>query len=355
LIDEWNRCANDPIYFLKTYVKVIHLDRGIVPFEMYPYQEEIANAISGGERRILFAAARQCGKTQSAAGMILHYICFNEAKNVGIVAQQADQAQEIVRRIQDMFQSLPDFLKPGVKVWNKRSFSLDNECMVISGASTGSAMRGKSINLLCVDEAAFIKNWDDFAAGTLPVVSSGQDSIIVFMSTPNGMNHFYNYVDGAKKNINGWKLIEAPWWKVPGRDEVWKQKTLAEMNFDEQRFAVEYSVEFLGSSGTLISGSTLKALASAIQNPMFSSNEGFKQFERPERNHQYAMICDVSEGKGLDYQAFHVIDITELPYRQVGSFRNNQMTPSDYAVIINTVGNAYNKAFVLVENNNMGG
>lgn len=352
---EWVRCSKDPVYFLKKYVKIIHLDRGEVPFDMYEYQEDLAKAITRGEKRIVMNTARQAGKTSSVAGMVLHYIIFNMSKTVAVLAQKLDQSQEIMGRIQRMFESLPEFLKPGVKTWNKRSFELENGNIVFCSATGGSAVRGRSISLLIVDETAHVPNWEDFAASVLPTVSSSKESVIVFLSTPLGLNHFYYYVEGARKKTNGFYLIEAPWWKVPGRDEAWKQRTLAELNYDEERFQTEFCCEFVGSSGTLIAGSVLKHMAANAVNPIFTSHEGLKQYERPIKDHAYALVADVSEGKGMDYSAFHVIDITALPYKQVATFRNNMLTPSDYAIIINTVGSAYNKAFVLVENNNMGG
>ena len=199
---------------------------------------------------------------------------------------------------------------------------------------------------------AFIENWDEFYASVYPTITSGKDTRILFTSTPNGMNHFYKFREEAKQGRNGFELIEIPWDKVPGRDEIWKSETLAGMNHDYERFEVEFNCEFAGSSGTLISGSTLKSLVH--QTPIYEW-DGFKQYIAPIKQNSYIMLCDVSRGKGLDYSAFSVIDVTTMPYKQVATFRSNTITPTDYAHVINRIGILYNTASVLIENNDIGG
>jgi len=184
-----------------------------------------------------------------------------------------------------------------------------------------------------------------------PTITSGQTTKVVLVSTPNGLNHFYKIWQNAHEGKNNYNPIKVIWQNVPGRDEVWKKDTLAAMNFDTEKFAQEYEVEFLGSSGTLIAGWKLKELVH--QTPL-TQKDGLYLFKNPVPNHTYVCIVDVSRGKGLDYSAFSVIDVTKMPYEQVCCYRNNMVTPIDYADVIFRVVKSYNNAATLVEINDIG-
>lgn len=358
MVQEWIKCANDPIYFAEKYIKIVHVDHGLIPIVMYDYQKEIALAITNN-RRVTVNTSRQAGKTTTAVAIILHYALFNDHKTVALLANKGDAAREILDRIKIAYEALPKWMQQGVEEWNKGSVEFENSCKIIAAATSSSAIRGKSISFLYIDETAFVENWDEFFASVFPTVSSGNTTKILFTSTPNGLNHFYKTCEGAKEvedgNVagkNGYIYIEVPWYKVPGRDEKWKNETLAAMDFDLQKFSQEFECAFLGSSGTLIEGSKLKALV--IKNPI-NEKDGLSQYVAPMEGHTYVAIVDVSRGKGLDYSAFSVIDVTKMPYRQVVSYRNNFVTPVDYAEIIHRVTTAYNSAFILVEVNDIGG
>lgn len=290
--------------------------------------------------------------TTTAAAVILHYILFNKHKRVALLANKGDAAREILDRIKLSFESLPDWLQQGVVEWNKGSIELENGSIVIAAATSSSAIRGKSINLLYIDEAAFVEGWDEFFASVFPTISSGDTTKILFTSTPNGLNHFYKTCMGAKEGTNGYEYVEVPWQKVPGRDEAWRKETLAAMDFDHEKFAQEFQCAWIGSSGTLISGAVLKTLVSA--NPIVS-RDGLSVYKEKEGNHQYVLVADVSRGKGLDYSAFQVIDVTQMPYVQVCTYKNNMVTPLDYAGTIFQTAKAYNNASILVEINDTGG
>lgn len=354
LVDEYEKCMNDPIYFAENYIKIIHVDKGLVPFEMYDYQKDIVKK-TFDHRRVAVLTARQAGKTTTAVAIILHYILFNDYKAVAILANKADAAREVLSRIQLAYEALPKWLQQGVKEWNKGSVELENGCKVYTGATTSSSIRGKSVSFLYVDEAAFVEGYEEFFASVYPTISSGEDTKLLLTSTPNGLNHFYKTcTDAQKPEGNGWNgyhFLKVTWDEVPGRGEKWKKETLEALNFDLQKFAQEYEGEFLGSSGTLLSTAALKALT--FHEPIESVNN-IKVYTRPEKGRVYVLIADVSRGKGLDYSAFHVIDVTEMPYKQVCTFRDNTMTPYDYAEVIYIVATTYNEAFVLVELNDMG-
>lgn len=349
-IQEWVKCSEDPIYFVETYMKIISLNKGLVNFEPYPYQKNMMNSFVDN-RYTIVTTARQAGKSTTTCGFILWYIIFHSEKTVALLANKGETAREILGKVQLAYQHLPKWLQQGVKEWNKGSFVLENNSRVIASATSASAIRGYTINLLFIDEAAHIENWEEFFTSVYPTISSGTDSKIILVSTPNGLNHFYSTWVNAREGKNGYNPILVNWRDVPGRDEKWKQETLAGMNFDVEKFNQEMECEFLGSSGTLIAGWKLKELVP--QTPSIQK-EGMYQFFAPEKKHIYVIISDVSRGKGLDYSAFQVVDVTKMPYEQVCVYRNNSVTPVDYADVIHRTAKAYNDAAVLVEINDIG-
>ena len=350
MVQEWMKCAEDPIYFAEKYIKIVHVDHGFIPIRLYDYQKEIINKLQN-HRRVTVVTSRQAGKTTTAAAIILHYILFNEHKTVALLANKGDAAREILDRIKLAYEALPDWLQQGVEEWNKGTIVLENGCKVLAAATSSSAIRGKSISLLYIDEAAFVENWDEFFASVFPTISSGETTKILFTSTPNGLNHFYKTCEGAKQDLNGYQFVEVPWQQVPGRDAAWQKETLGAMDFDLEKFAQEFECAFLGSSGTLISGATLKTL---VNKQPLSSKDGLTKYFDPLPNHQYIMTVDVSRGKGLDYSAFQIVDITAMPYNQVCVYKNNMVTPVDYCDVIFRASKAYNNATVLVEINDAG-
>lgn len=349
-VQEYLRCATDAKYFAEKYIKIVHVDKGLIPIELYQYQREIIDKITSG-RRVAVNTSRQAGKTTTAVVTILHYILFNEHKTVALLANKGDAAREILDRIKIAYEALPKWIQQGVIEWNKGSVEFENGCKIIAAATSGSAIRGKSISFLYIDETAFVENWDEFFASVFPTISSGNTTKILLTSTPNGLNHFYKTCEGAKDESNGYAYVEVPWYKVPGRDEKWKQETLAAMDFDLQKFAQEFECEFQGSSGTLISGAKLKSLV--IKEPITNKN-GLSMFEAPVAGRTYVCVADVSRGKGLDYSAFQLIDVTSMPYKQVCVFRDNLITPLDYADVIYRTVKAYNEASLLIEINDIG-
>lgn len=350
MVQEYVKCSEDPVYFINNYMKIINLDDGLVPFRLYDYQEDMITSFKEN-RNSICVLSRQSGKSCTVCGFILWYVIFNEDKLVALMANKGDTAREILGRVQLAYQHLPKWLQQGVGEWNKGSMLLENRSRVIAAATSSSAIRGYSVNLLYIDELAFVDNWDEFYTSVYPTISSGKDTKVIFTTTPKGLNHAYSFWVNARENRNNFNPIMVTWDKVPGRDEKWKQDTLSSMNFDLEKFDQEYNCEFLGSSGTLIAGWKLKELVH--QAPMVQK-EGLVQYFKPEENHVYIIVADVSRGKGLDYSAFQVIDSTKMPYNQVCVYRNNAVSPVDYADTIHRIAKAYNNASVLVEINDIG-
>jgi hypothetical protein len=350
-VREYVKCAKDPVYFIENYVKIITLDRGFVQISLYPFQKQAVVDINEN-RRVIVKAGRQVGKTTMVVGYILWYILFNEDKFVAILANKAPTAREILNRIKIAYEALPLWLQQGVRTWNKGDIELENNCRVMATSTASSAIRGYSISLLYLDEFAFVPSniADEFFTSVYPTISSGTQSKILISSTPNGMNHYYRMWTEAVERLNGFKFIEANWRQVPGRDQAWADDQRRILG--EEKFLQEMECEFMGSAGTLLSAAALKSLA--FVKPIHLSENGVKVHQAPIPNHTYAIVVDTSRGKGLDYSAFSVIDITAIPYRQVCTYKDNNISPMVYPSIIKRIGDYYNSAYALVEINDNG-
>jgi hypothetical protein len=350
-IREFIRCSKDPIHFIENYVKIITLDKGFVQISLYPFQRQAITDINEN-RRVIVKAGRQVGKTTMVVGYILWYILFNEDKFVAILANKAPTAREILNRIKIAYESLPMWLQQGVRVWNKGDIELENNCRVMATSTASSAIRGYSISLLYLDEFAFVPTniADEFFTSVYPTISSGTQSKILISSTPNGMNHYYRMWTEAVEGQNGFKHIEANWRQVPGRDQSWADDQRRILG--EEKFSQEMECEFMGSAGTLLSAAALKSLA--FVTPLHSSDIGVKIYQQPTENRSYIIVCDTSRGKGLDYSAFTVIDVTSIPYKLVATYKDNNVSPQVYPGIIKKVGEYYNNAFALIEINDNG-
>jgi len=349
MIQERIKCKNDPIYFIEKYVKIITED-GLSSFKLRDYQVDLVESMIDN-RYTIAKMARQSGKTEAVRGFLLHYIIFNDQKTVGLLANKGDTAKEILGKLQTSYQHLPKWLQQGVKEFNKNSFVLENGCRVIAAATSSDAVRGYTFQCLVLDETAFIENFDEFFASVYPTVSEGKRTKVIMISTPCGLNHFYKIWKDAEEGRNPYNRIEAIWSDVPGRDEAWRAMTLQSMNNDIEKFDQEFNCEFMGSSGTLIAGWKLKEL---VQGRVLEEKLGIKQYVIPQEDHSYVLVADVSRGKGLDYSAFSIIDVTDMPYQQVCVYRSNLTTPLDYAQIIYNMAKIYHNAYVLVEINDIG-
>jgi hypothetical protein len=350
-VREYVKCAQSPEYFIENYVKIITLDKGFVQIELYPFQKDVVNDINNN-RRVIVKAGRQVGKTTIIVGYILWYILFNQDKTVAILANKASTSREILARIKLAYEALPMWIQQGVKVWNKGDIELENGCRVLANSTASSAIRGFSISLLYLDEFAFVPTniAEEFFTSVYPTISSGTTSKILISSTPNGMNHFYRMWTEATENQNGFKFVEANWRQVPGRDQKWADEQRRVLG--DEKFLQEMECEFMGSAGTLLSAPALKSLA--FVTPIHLSENGIKIYKAPEKNRNYVIVADTSRGKGLDYSAFSVIDVTELPYRQVCTYKDNNISPLVYPSVIKRIGDYYNQAYVLVEINDNG-
>jgi len=359
MVAEWLKCSKDVIYFVETYMKIINPDGVEVNFKLFDYQKELLLSIANN-RYTISAMARRAGKSTVTCGFILWYIIFHENHTVGLLANRGETAREIFGKVRMAYEKLPKWLQQGVIEWNKGSVMLENGSRVFATASSDDNIRGWGCQLVFIDEVAHIEGWNEFYTSVMPTISAGKKTKLVMVSTPNGLNHFHDYWMGATtkdpKKKNGYHPVKVTWQDVPfyTSNPNWKQETLASMNFDYEKFAQEYDVEFIGSSGTLIPGWRLKEMVSEIETPLIWHKNGLKLYEQPTTSSKYCLIADVSRGKGLDYSAFSVINVTKMPYVQSAVFRDNLITPIDYAETIYRVAKSFNNADVLVEVNDIG-
>ena len=347
---EFARCMQDPVYFAKNYVKIVSLDEGLTQFHPYEFQEKLINNFHKNRFNIC-KMPRQTGKSTTVVSYLLHYLIFNDSVNIGILANKAATARELLGRLATAYENLPKWMQQGIIAWNRGNIELENGSKILAASTSASAVRGMSFNILFLDEFAFVPNHiaDSFFASVYPTITSGKNTKVIMVSTPHGMNHFYRYWHDAERGKNEYVPTDVHWSEVPGRDSAWKAQTIA--NTSEQQFKVEFECEFLGSVDTLIAPSKLKSLV--FSDPL-KRNAGLDVYENPKENHDYVVTVDVARGVSEDYSAFVVIDITEFPHRLVAKYRNNEIKPMMFPNIIYELAKSYNGAYILCEVNDIG-
>jgi hypothetical protein len=351
-IEEVIKCSKDINYFIKTYTKIINLDKGLINFEMYPFQEDMSRTIADN-RFTVIKTCRQAGKTTTSAAVILWHVIFNDSYTVAILANKLSTAREILSRVQRGYENLPKWLQQGVITWNKTNIELENGSQIIAASTASSAIRGFSINFLYLDEFSFVPRniQDDFFTSVYPTIVSGTNTKVVITSTPNGFDLFYKIWINSVEGRNEYANFSVSWWDVPGRDDEWREKTIA--NTSEDQFRQEFEAEFLGSANTLISPNVLRSLT--FTTPISSHYEGsLTVYKEPEKGGVYFCVVDTSRGVGMDASAFVVIDVSSVPYEVVACYKNNIIDPLVYPDVIHNVVKNYNEAYTLVEINDNG-
>ena len=350
-VREYAQCMKDPVYFAEKYCKVISLDKGLVPFKLYPYQKKMFQQFEENRFNVVLAC-RQSGKSISACAYLLWFALFHSEKTVAVLANKGATAREMLSRVTLMLENIPFFLQPGTKALNKGSLEFSNNSRIIAAATSGSSIRGLSVNLLYLDEFAFVERASEFYTSTYPVVSAGTDTKIIVTSTANGIgNTFYKIWEGATQGVNEFKPFRVDWWDVPGRDEQWKQQTVA--NTSQLQFDQEFGNTFFGTGDTLINAETLMSFR-ALPPKKVLEGGNLLIYQEPIKGHDYIMTVDVSKGRGQDYSTFTLIDISVRPFAQVAVYRNNTISPLLFPNIIYKYANSYNKAYVVIESNDQG-
>jgi len=482
---EYQKCAKDPIYFMTKYIRIVSLDDGLVPFKMYDFQKHIVRTIHDN-RFTICKLPRQSGKSTTTVSYLLHYALFNPNSNIAILANKSSTARDILGRVQLAYENLPKWMQQGVINWNKGNIELENKSVIVAAATSSSAIRGGSYNIIFLDEFAFVPAniAEQFFSAVYPTISAGTQTKMIIVSTPYGMNQFYKLWTDAENKRNDYVPIEVHWSEVPGRDEAWKEATIRNTSAEQfqQEFecvdgntivetedgkikiedlykkllkkrvgqmfrtntdnikilstsgfsnfngiqkvkrnlyqhiifddkseiktsinhpfgkdkilarnvkvgdylsskkvlynelvnekiflydpinvekenlyitngVVSHNCEFLGSVNTLINPSKIKTLA--YMNPI-QSNAGLDVYEDPIKGNTYVCTVDVARGVSKDYSAFLILDVTQMPFKIVAKFRNNEIRPLLFPHTIEQVCKAFNHAHVLVETNDLG-
>lgn len=360
MLDELSLCKADPVYFIEKYCKVIHVDRGLVPFILHDYQKRMITAYKDN-RFVCTMASRQLGKTVCVAAFFCWFVLFHDEKTTVILANKAAVSREILSRVQIMYEHLPRWIQQGVTSWNKGSIELENNSRILCGATSSTGYRGFSIALLYLDEYAFVPNnvADEFYTSMFPTLSSGEETKMILSSTPNGYNHFHkiwhdaNTLDanGNKKSI--FTPVLCMWHEHPDRNERWAAEQLLALG--EVKYAQEVTCDFVGSSLTLLRGETLSRLT--YENPLKEYDgefKGLKVYKYPEKNKVYCTTVDTSRGRHLDSSAFAVFDISQFPHTIAATYRNSDVAPLMYASVVDKISRNYNNSYLLIEINDIG-
>ena len=349
-IEEYNKCSKDPLYFIQNFVTIVSLDHGLVPFNMYSFQRDMVNSMHKN-RFTIHKLPRQSGKSTIIISYILHYVLFNPNTSVAVLANKSSTARDILGRLQLAYENLPAWMQQGIIAWNKGNLELENGSKIIASATSSSAVRGGSYNIIFLDEFAYVPSTiaEQFFSSVYPTITSGQKTKVIIVSTPHGMNQFYKLWVDAQEGKNLYVPTEVHWSEVPGRDEAWKDETIK--NTSAAQFNSEFECEFLGSIDTLISPLKLRQLAYVTP---LQSNSGLDIYEKPKENNTYMLTADVARGTKNDYSAFVVCDVTQIPYKVVAKYRDNEIKPLVFPQKIYDVARVYNQAYVLIEVNDIG-
>ena len=361
-IQEMLYCRSDPIYFLSNYMKITSLDRGLINFVPYDYQREIIHTVHDA-RYTMCMMPRQSGKSTTVCSYFLWVTTFFGFKKIAILANRGELARKLLGDIKIAYENLPDYMKQGIEEWNKGSIRFENGSLIKATATSASAIRGESYNIVFLDEFAHVENniSEEFFSSAFPTIASGANSKLIIVSTPKGYNHFHRRWRDALDGKAPFETIRVYWKDVPrpGTDglpmdpEVWREEKLKLMS--EQEFNQEFDCTFVGSAGTLISASKLDALA--FKDPV-AEKEYIKIYEQPKEDHTYVAVVDTARGTGLDYSVVTVFDVTgspHRPYNQVAVYRNNIIDPLELPTVVYSIAKTYNEAWLLVENNDIGG
>lgn len=349
--EELRKCKKDPAYFIRRYCKIRHPKKGLIPFTLYDFQEDLLTDYENNRFNVVLKA-RQLGISTVSAAYSVWLMLFRKYQSIVIMATRLDVAQNLMDKIKLAYKELPEDLKiVGVKSDNRTEMIMENGSFVKCIATSRDGIRSESLSLLIFDEAGFIEDMDGIWVAAQPALSYGGSCIV--LSTPNGAEGlFYDTCVGAEEKTNDFHLITLPWHVHPDRDQAW---------FDEQTRALppkavaqEYMCSFEGSGSTVIDGSFIKKIKEEdVRDPIYKSGFGNSMWvwEEPRFGDEYIISADVARGDGEDFSAFHVFKARDLT--QVAEFKA-KVPIEQYADILMAAASEYNNALLIVENNNLG-
>jgi len=349
LLEEFKKCKEDPSYFISNYVKVTHPVRGLVPFKLYPFQNDILDALKKHRFNVL-RKFRQAGCTTISAAYSLWMIVFQKHKQVVILSKGDAESTEVLDRIKIMYEELPAFIRPKIVEDNKHTLKLSTGSTIKSRPSGKQSGRSLAGSLLIIDEAAFVRNFDDLWMGLYPTISTG--GRVVILSTPNGVGgQYYKLYTDAEAGLNEFEAIRLPWNVHPERDDEWFKKTTK--NLSSRQISQEYLCDFASSGETFLSDDEIEWLRLEAIPPKERAGPDMNVWiwKYPLSEHQYVISADIARGDSKDFSTFHVIDMTEGEC--VAEYKG-KIPPDRFAELLHEFGHRYNKALLCPENNSYG-
>ncbi len=382
-LKEIKKCALDPIYFIRNYVYINTKDNGMQLFDLYDFQEAAIQRFLK-YRFNINKWSRQVGKSTIVRGFILWWGIFHKDQLIAMIGNKLSLAKEQMQQLRDSYSRLPVWLQPGVKLWNKTSIQFSNNSRIIVSSSSPDNIRGFSINLLYLDEFAFLRPnlATEFIASVMPSISSGKTTRCIITSTPNGMNHFYDMwqtsleleqaeAEYEKGHNDLYVRSVVTWDKVPGRTEAWANAE--KVKIGDQRFRQEYECEFVGSGITLIDYRSLEKLKASDPLPFDNSiwppelaeitrDISMRVFKYPEpanvveaKGYSYVASIDTAYGMRQDYHVLQIVKVySNIRCEQVFTMSSNATEVNDFCKIANIMLKFYHNPFLVIEYNGPG-
>ena len=358
MLEEWRLCKKSILSFADRHFTII-TENGKEVIELRKFQKQVLKNFKDGKRNIILSS-RQSGKTTVVTVYALWKVCFFEHQRVAIVANKGETAQQIFERIRMSFEDLPLYLKPSVKSWRKDGFDLSNGSTIIISSASTSAIRGRSVSTLLIDEAAHIPNdlMEELWKSVIPTISANKNGEIVVISTPNGAdkgNKFYQLYLEAQKENSAWKMEVVNWWDIPGRDEEWKKTEIATIG-SLHDFEQEYENKFHALGKSVIDPELLERLKKQCHDPVLVTDDGaYKIYTMPKPTSFYVVGVDVGEGIGRTNTTAQILDVSDLRnIEQVAVYANNKISPYLFGTRLMGIMNDWGRPPVLIENNNYG-
>lgn len=348
--DEYVKCAQDPVYFMKKYCQIQHPTRGRIPFNLYKFQERSLEQFQHNDYNIILKS-RQLGISTISAGYSLWMMLFQEDKNVLVIATKQEVAKNLVTKVREMHNYLPSWLKGTTVEDNKLSLRFKNGSQIKAVSSSGDAGRSEALSLLIIDEAAFIKGIEEIWASSQQTLATGGKAII--LSTPNGIGNFFHKTwVKAEEGANTFNTIRLHWSVHPERDKKWREDQ--DELLGPKLAAQECDCDFISSGNSVVDGTLLEWYNDTYQQEP-KEKRGFDGnywiWEACDYSKDYMVVADVARGDGSDYSTFHVLDVENVS--QVAEYRG-QLTPKDFGNMLVGVATEYNDALLVIENASVG-
>lgn len=358
MLSEYKKCAQDPIYFMRKYVKIQNPNEGgTVPFDLYPFQEDTLNRFHN-DRFLLILKSRQLGITTLVSAYSLWQMIFNSDRNILVISIKQEISKEIITKVRFANDHLPSFLKIQATEDNRLSLRLKNGSMIGATSSAKDAGRSKALSLLVLDEAAFIDEAKDIWTSAFNTLSTGGRAIV--LSTPNGVgNWFHEMWVNAEKKKNDFTTLRLHWDLHPRRDQRWRDEQTKQLG--ARGASQECDCDFLTSGTNVVDLMILAEYEDrkiegrpemGVRDPLeMRYSNALWIWELPKDGVDYVISADPARGDGTDYSAAHVFNIETL--EQVAEFQQ-QVTPKEFGNILVNLATEYNDALLIVEYNGLG-